>query len=120
METLIDWSLVQSVVLSLALGGLIGLERQSHHEPEESLESIGVRTFALASLLGTLSPLSHQVTSSGGVPPYVEALPYVTGVGYLALIISFLYFEYSAREKKPGITTQVSALIVYVIGALVP
>lgn len=113
----LDWSVVQSIVISLALGGLVGLERQSHHEPDEPIESIGVRTFSLASLLGALSVLAT---------PAAPAVPYITGVGYLLLVIAFLFFEYRVFEYRddqstlPGITTQVSALIVYVIGALVP
>ncbi len=116
IEPSLDWSVVQSIVISLALGGLIGLERQSHHEPGEPVDSIGVRTFALASLLGALSVLATPVSA---------AVPYVTGIGYLMLVIAFLFFEYRGfeyRDRKtlPGITTQVSALIVYVIGVLVP
>jgi uncharacterized membrane protein YhiD involved in acid resistance len=33
IETL-DWTLIRSVLISLALGALIGLERQSHHDPD--------------------------------------------------------------------------------------
>lgn len=51
---LLDWSFVQS----LALGGIVGLERQSHYDPSHGTEPIGVRTFSLASLLGTISVLA--------------------------------------------------------------
>ena len=111
LETTLDWQLVQSIAIALALGGLIGLERQSHHDAENPIESVGLRTFALASLLGCLSVLAAPIS---------PALPYVAGIGYLLLVVAFLYFEFRTRETTPGITTQVSALLVYVIGAIVP
>lgn len=108
---LLDWSFVQSLALSLALGAIVGLERQSHYDPEQSTEPIGVRTFALASLLGTISVLAA---------PMSPALPWIIGLGYLALVLAFLFFEAQEREGKPGITTQISALLVYAVGVLVP
>lgn len=111
LEPILDWSLARSIVLSLALGGIIGLERQRHHEPGRQVESIGVRTFALASLLATISMIAK---------PDAPALPYLMGGGYLLLILGFLYLEAKARDTMPGITTQVSALIVFVIGVMVP
>jgi uncharacterized membrane protein (DUF4010 family) len=95
----------------LALGGIVGLERQSHYDPEQGTEPIGVRTFALASLLGTVSVLAA---------PMSPALPWIIGLGYLALVLAFLFFEAQEREGKPGITTQISALLVYAVGVLVP
>ena len=108
---LLDWSFVQSLALSLALGGIVGLERQSHYDPSHGTEPIGVRTFSLASLLGTISVLAG---------PMSPALPWVIGLGYVALVLAFLFFESQARSGKPGITTQVSALLVYAVGVLVP
>jgi uncharacterized membrane protein (DUF4010 family) len=110
-EAPLDWQFIQSIVIALALGGLIGLERQSHHEAERPVESVGMRTFALAALLGCLSVLAAPIST---------AAPYIAGAGYLFLVVGFLYFEATARDTMPGITTQVSALLVYLIGVLVP
>lgn len=110
MELTLDWNIVIKILVSLALGGLIGLERQSHHDPEHDVESLGLRTFSLAALLGCLSVLAAPVS---------PAIPYIAGIGYLLLIVFYLYLEFAAREDPPGITTQVSALLVYVIGAMV-
>lgn len=110
IETL-DWTLIRSVLISLALGALIGMERQSRHDPDQPMEVLGVRTFSLASLLGTVSVIAAA---------HAPAIPWVTGAGYLLLILAFLVFEERSRETQPGITTEVSALLVYIIGALVP
>jgi uncharacterized membrane protein (DUF4010 family) len=111
MSTL-DWQLVQHILISLGLGAVIGLERQSHYVEESEREAIGVRTFALASLLGTVSAIASQEGFPG--------LVYIAGVGYFLIIIAYLVFEYRQRNAIPGITTEVAALLVFVLGALVP
>jgi len=110
VEFSLDWHIVIKILVSLALGGLIGMERQSHYDPEGELESLGLRTFSLAALLGCLSVLAA---------PFSSAIPFVLGGGYLCLVLAYLYFEQRDRETTPGVTTQVAALLVYVIGALV-
>ncbi len=107
----LDWSLIQAIVLSLALGGIIGLERQSHREPESPFGSIGIRTFALAALLGTAAVLAEQV---------IKGILYVVGGGYFALLVVFFWHERRATDHEVGITTQVSAMVVFIVGILVP
>lgn len=103
--------MVRAVAVSLALGGIIGLERQSHREPESPLGSVGVRTFALSSLLGTVSVIAQNI---------LPGLPYVVGLGYFALLVAFFWHERRATEHEVGITTQISAMVVFVLGVLVP
>ncbi|MFP4598970.1 MAG: MgtC/SapB family protein [Persicimonas sp.] len=110
--TSLDWQSVQYILISLGLGAVVGLERQSHYVEESEREAIGVRTFALASLLGTVS----AIASESGFP----AMVYITGVGYFLMVVAYLIFEYRERENIPGITTEVALLIVFVLGALVP
>ncbi|MBA2662364.1 MAG: MgtC/SapB family protein [Bradymonadaceae bacterium] len=107
----VDWHLFRTVAISLAIGGIVGLERQSHKDPEAGMGSMGVRTFALTALLGTLSVLAQEVA---------PAVPYVTGVGYFLLMLAFFWHERHTVEQDVGITTQVSALLVFVLGALAP
>lgn len=109
---MLDWQIVQNILISLALGAVVGLERQSHRVEGSSRSSTGVRTFALASLLGTVS----AVASSNGFP----GLIYLTGGGYFLMILAYLFFQFREHDGIPGITTEVAALIVFVLGALVP
>ncbi|MBA2664019.1 MAG: MgtC/SapB family protein [Bradymonadaceae bacterium] len=106
----LEWHLIQSIATSLALGAIVGLERQSHGDVAEH-ESMGVRTFALVSLLGTLAVLAHDVA---------PALTWIAGMGFLLLIGTFLVSELRASNRKTGITTEVAALLVFLLGALVP
>ncbi len=107
----LDWILIRSLVISLALGAIVGLERESHREPESSFGSVGVRTFALAALLGTVSVLAKDI---------LEFLPYLVGTGYFLLLVAFFWHERRATDHEVGITTQVSAMVVFVVGVLVP
>ncbi len=111
VATTLDWPLVQSILISLGLGAVVGLERQSHYNEDSAREAMGVRTFALASLLGTVSAIASQNGLAG--------LVYITGVGYFLVILAYLVFEYRQRDTIPGITTEVAAILVFVLGALV-
>ena len=109
--TALDWTLVRSIAISLALGGIIGLERQSHREPEQPFGSVGVRTFGLAAVLGTAAAIAEEA---------LPGLVYVVGIGYFALLVAFFWHERRATDHEVGITTQVSAMVVFVIGVMVP
>lgn len=111
-STMLDWQTVQNILISLALGAVVGLERQSHRIEGSPRSATGVRTFALASLLGTVSAIASQ----NGFP----GLIYLTGAGYFLMILAYLFFEFREHEGIPGITTEVAALIVFVLGVLVP
>lgn len=111
MSTALPWQLITDILISLGIGAVIGLERQSHQEDITDRESLGVRTFSLASLLGTVS-----VHASDQFPGVV----YLAGGGYILLVCLLLYFEFRHRQRLPGITTQVSAILVLVFGILVP
>ncbi|MFU8806912.1 MAG: MgtC/SapB family protein [Bradymonadaceae bacterium] len=106
----LDWQLIQTVATSLALGAIIGLERQSH-QTEGEPEGMGMRTFALASLLGTMAILVQDIS---------PALPWLAGIGFLLLIVTFFVSEIRSLDRLTGITTQVAALLVFVLGAMVP
>jgi uncharacterized membrane protein (DUF4010 family) len=86
--------------LALALGMLVGLER------EWSNKDIGVRTFAMASLLGLLGALLG--------PP----LLLLSGMAVLILIVfSNLHGLQTARKLEA--TTSVALIIIFLLGVLV-
>jgi uncharacterized membrane protein (DUF4010 family) len=86
--------------LALALGMLVGLER------EWSNKDIGVRTFAMTSLLGLLGALLSP------------ALLLLSGVAVLILIVfSNLHGLQTARKLEA--TTSVALIIIFLLGVLV-
>ncbi|MCX6767595.1 MAG: DUF4010 domain-containing protein [Candidatus Micrarchaeota archaeon] len=90
-------------VLSIVIGGLIGLERE--HTLRETV--VGVRSFALLSFLGMLSVLI-------GFP-----LPAIGFAGVFFLAVAFYYFKVARFSKVIGITTAIMVPFVFVLGLLV-
>ena len=99
------WQVYQPYVLSLLLGGLLGVEREFKKQKEGLPAFGGIRTYILLSLLGTVS--AHL---SAGYAPYAFYVA-LTGVTALLIVAQLL-------EGFPGLTSEVSALIAFFIGAL--
>jgi len=90
--------------IALALGLLVGLQRG-----RGSGHIAGLRTFPLITVLGAISAML--------APTLGVWMPAVTLVGVIALVISGEFIK-SRDEPDPGITTDVSILIMFVVGAM--
>jgi uncharacterized membrane protein (DUF4010 family) len=95
-------SQVLPFVYSLAIGLLIGFERERSHRDGPRLAA-GSRTFALLALVGTLAASFGRWTIVSGMI-MVAAL----------LVVSYL----RTNEEDPGTTTEVAAMATYLLGAL--
>ncbi|MDP1682456.1 MAG: MgtC/SapB family protein, partial [Burkholderiales bacterium] len=89
---------------SLALGLLIGLERERNPNAKA-----GLRTFALTALLGTLAALLADKTGS----PWFLAAALVGVAGFI--LTAYL----GNGDTEPGTTTQVALLVCFGLGAMV-
>ncbi len=107
MITALDWTLELRFALALALGFLVGLERESTKE-QGKLVFGGVRTHPIISLLGFGAAWLFQHGETLVLPVGLVALAGLTVVAYVAKI----------REEKFGTTSEISALLTYVTGAL--
>jgi uncharacterized membrane protein (DUF4010 family) len=97
------------ILLVLFLSFLTGLEREEHRAGKEGFSFGGVRTFPLIGLTGYAISLL-----SGG-----QVLPVAIG---LAVVAGFLMLSYQHKltaSGLPGITSEMSALMTYVVGVLV-
>jgi uncharacterized membrane protein (DUF4010 family) len=95
----------QQFGISLGLGLLVGLQRE-WAEPEAA----GIRSFALISVLGTAC--AHLAERYGG---------WVLAAGVVALggvMIAANFSRAGARDPRPGPTTEVAALVMFAVGAL--
>ncbi|MBN2319863.1 MAG: MgtC/SapB family protein [Acidobacteria bacterium] len=101
-----DLILVEQLGISLGLGLIVGFQREWG-----SSHVAGIRSFALITLLGTVCA-KLGILQSGWILPF--GLIAVT-----ALVIAGGFAKISSGEIGPGITTSVSALVMYTIGALV-
>jgi uncharacterized membrane protein (DUF4010 family) len=95
---------------ALLIGALIGLEREFVQQRTEDPEFAGIRTFSLFALLGAVAA---YVTQLHGILPFIVA--YIM----LALLIWASYLGEIYRGHEEGITTEVVALIVPLLGAMV-
>lgn len=99
--------MLEKVVFSAALGGLIGIEREFDRREKKSIP-MGVRTLMLISMLGCL------ISS-------LENSNLLIGLGFVSiLIISSLSFYIRSRTYKDmGLTTYGAGFITYFIGVFV-
>jgi uncharacterized membrane protein (DUF4010 family) len=98
---------IQPFVIAIALGLLIGIERERSHPP--GLQAIGLRSFVLLSLLGALAA-------------YIKDPYFTVGITFfVAAVIIAGYLRSSHREKKHpdiGVTTEVGGIVTYTLGYL--
>lgn len=97
------------ILLVLFLSFLIGLEREEHKIAPEGYSFGGVRTFPLIGLIG------YVIALLSGTQIIPVALGFIV-VGGL-LVVS--YIHKLSTERTSGVTTEVSALVTYLLGALV-
>jgi uncharacterized membrane protein (DUF4010 family) len=95
---------VEAVLTSLAIGLLIGVERERNPAAKA-----GLRTFALTAVLGTVAALLGEKTGS----PWIPAV----GLALVGLAIISAYHN-APPEPDPGTTTVIALLIAYVLGAM--
>ncbi len=95
--------------LALVIGVLVGLQREYAHQQSEREQFAGARTLALIALAGCASALLTDLAGTAWV--FVAALLTMGG------LITVAYFV-SASDGDVGLTTEVAAVLVFLIGAL--
>ena len=103
-----EWTYELRFIVALALGFLIGLERESAGTEHKGKLSAGVRTYTLISLFGFGCGWLYHIKAEFVLP---VGLISVTALA-LAAYISKL------KEGRTGFTSEVAALLTFVIGAL--
>lgn len=99
---------VYQLLLVLFLSFLIGLEREEAKQGGKRIFG-GVRTFPLLGLLGyMLGLLGHG-----------QSLPLLGGLVVVAAFLLLSYWNKLQASQEAGITTEVSGLVVYLMGCLV-
>jgi uncharacterized membrane protein (DUF4010 family) len=102
-----DFDLALRLSAALGLGLLLGLERERKRDAE--LLFGGVRTFALIALLGALGAYMERELNQGWL-----LLATFVAVGALVIVS----YASTAARGEFGITTEVSALLAFIVGAL--
>jgi uncharacterized membrane protein (DUF4010 family) len=102
-----NFDLALRFAAALGLGLLLGLERERKHDVE--LMFGGVRTFPLIALLGALGAFMEHDLDQGW---FLIA----SFVAFSALLV--VSYATTAARGELGITTEISALLAFVVGAL--
>jgi uncharacterized membrane protein (DUF4010 family) len=104
----IEWTFQLRFAVALALGFLVGLERESTKFEQQKMVFGGVRTHPIISMFGFGCAWLHQIGATLMLPAGMLALGILTGVAYLAKV----------RSERFGSTSEISALLTFVTGAL--
>jgi uncharacterized membrane protein (DUF4010 family) len=96
------------ILLVLFLSFLIGLEREEHKAGNEQYSFGGVRTFPLIGLIGYATALLSGT----------QLLPVTVGFAVVAAFL-LLSYRHKLASTSAGVTTEMSGLATYLVGALV-
>jgi uncharacterized membrane protein (DUF4010 family) len=97
------------ILLVLALSLLVGLEREEHKATSDHTAFGGVRTYPLIGLIG------YAMALLGGG----QLLPLTSGFAVVGGFLFLSYWHRLATSDVAGVTSEVSALTIYIVGALV-
>jgi len=97
------------ILLVLFLSFLIGLEREEHKFVAGSYSFGGVRTFPLIGLIG------YSIALLSGS----QLIPVTFGFLVVGAFLLLSYWHKLSRTEAPGVTTEMSGLATYLVGALV-
>ena len=107
MQSLAEWALpdeASALLVALGAGLLVGVERERRNTDAKSPAAAGVRTFAIAALLGALVALSNSWI--------------LLVAGALGVIIFTAISYTKSHDADPGLTTEFALLAIFVIGVL--
>ena len=97
------------ILLVLFLSFLIGLEREEHKQTAKSYSFGGVRTFPLIGLIG------YSIALISGA----QLLPVTFGFLVIGAFLLLSYWHKLSCEQAAGVTTEMSGLATYLVGALI-
>ncbi|MFC2174522.1 MgtC/SapB family protein [archaeon] len=106
-ELVLTWEFIEKIAIALAIGALLGMER----EYTKKQVVVGVRTFAMVSLLGALFVLFAELTG--------ESVQVLLGFVAVMLLVAVLYASNLFKYKAVGMTTSIALLMSYVLGVFV-
>lgn len=105
-----ELDLLKKIGLALALGMLVGIEREFSQRREGEPLFAGSRTFALLALLGAIS---------GYLASHTSPLILLGVLLILGALIAMSYFLGVRSGGQLGTTTEISALLTFLIGVIV-
>ncbi len=107
---MVEFTFLQNFMIALALGALIGLEREYARYKKRGHDYAGIRTFPLISLFGALAAYFGEVIS----PWVLFGSMILMGI----LIIISYFADVETSRKYHGATSEVAGFITFFVGVL--
>jgi len=107
---MVDVTLLQNFLVALALGILIGLEREYASYKKKGHDYAGIRTFPLIALFGALSAYFADLIS-----PWILVANIIL-IG--ALIVVYYYAASVKQNTTQGATSEIAGFLAFFIGVL--
>lgn len=104
-------SIIENLAIALLVGLIVGVEREFQHQQQRSADFAGIRTFILIALFGWLTGFITQQLGE-----YWFAI--IAFMGLILLVIAG-YCVVAWRGKVVGATSEISAMLVFLLGLLV-
>ncbi len=107
---MIEFALIGNFILALALGALIGLEREYARYRKHAHDYAGIRTFPLIALFGALSAFFGDI-----INPWIL----IAGILLMGTLIIISYLVLSRGNKRyHGATSEVAGFLAFFMGVL--
>jgi uncharacterized membrane protein (DUF4010 family) len=103
-----EWTFELRFAVAMALGFLVGLERETASSDRKFHYFAGVRTYTIFSLYGFGCAWLNHVNVTLALPIGMVSVAALAIVGYLAKL----------KEGRIGVTSEVAALVTFLVGAL--
>lgn len=105
---MVDLIILQKLGIALAIGLMIGFEREIAQERHTNVKFAGLRTFGLAGLIGGIS--AFLATNN----------PMILVAALLAMmaLLAIAYFRSTGMQPHLGFTTEISLILAFMLGAL--
>jgi uncharacterized membrane protein (DUF4010 family) len=107
-----DFNVFVDFLIAIALGALIGMEREMHQQQAKVEEFAGVRTFILITLFGAIVGF---IAKQFDYPVFLISL---SMFGFILFVVVSYVVNAVLHHKKIGATTQMSALLAFSLGIM--
>jgi len=103
--------LIRNFLIAIALGALIGLEREYARYLKKGHDFAGIRTFPLITLFGALAAYFGNLYS---IWIFIACIVLVGAL----IILAYFALSHDCEEKHTGTTSEVAAFLAFFIGAI--
>ena len=107
---MVEMAVIQNFIIALALGALIGLEREYARIRKRGHDYAGIRTFPLISLFGALAAYFGET---------IDIWIFIVSILLVGIVIGIAYFKIIGKDRKHvGATSEMAGFLTFFMGAL--